>query len=75
MAICSNVDILRKNITKEKRKLKRLQKQASRQYDLLIKKKIDTKSNRLLKLEKKILKQHQRISNILNNNIHHISQT
>lgn len=71
LAICSNGDSLKKpNITKEKRKLKRLQKQAASQYDLLIKKKIDKKSNRLLKLEKKILKQYQRISNVLNNNIH-----
>ena len=33
-------------------------------------KKINSKSNRLKKLEKKILKQHQRITNLLDNNIH-----
>lgn len=71
LAVCSNGEIVKKpNITKEKRKLKRFQKQASRQYDLLIKKRIIKKSNRLLKVEKKILNQHQRITNILNNNIH-----
>ena len=71
LAVCSNGEIFKKpNIIKEKRKLKQLQKRASKQYDLLIKKKINKKSNRLLKLEKKILKQHQRITNILNNNIH-----
>jgi len=71
LAICSNGTTIKKpNITREKKKLKRLQKRVSKQYDLLIKKKIDKKSNRLMKLEKQILKQYQRINNKLNDNIH-----
>ena len=71
LAVCSNGEILKKvNITKEQKRLKRLQKRASKQYDLIKKKKINSKSNRLKKLEKKILKQHQRITNLLDNNIH-----
>ena len=55
---------------KEKKKLKRLQKRASRYYDKMRKTKSFYKSKNLLKLETLILKQHQRITNIRKNNIH-----
>lgn len=55
---------------KEQKKLKRLQKQASRLY---IKYRGKEKSKNLLKLEKQILKQHRRINNIQLDNIHKIT--
>ena len=68
---CSNgMNFNRVNIKKEKKKLKRLQKRASRYYDKMMKNKLSIKSKNLLKLETLILKQHQRISNIRINNIH-----
>ena len=67
LMVCSNGLINKKpNIKKDKQKLKRLQRKASKIY--LKKEKV--KSNNLIKLETKILKQHKRITNILNNNIH-----
>ena len=79
LATCSNGIINNKpNINKEKKKLKRLQKQASRHYQKMIEESRQTKtkfnklqkSKNLLKLEKEILIIYQRISNILNTNIH-----
>jgi len=79
LAICSNGIINQKpNINKKKKKLKRLQRQASRHYQKMIEESKRTKikfqylpkSKNLLKLEKDINKQYQHITNILNTNIH-----
>ncbi|APR02442.1 transposase, IS605 OrfB family (plasmid) [Clostridium botulinum] len=70
LMVCSNkMEFKRVNTKKERKKLKRLQKKASRLYEKMLKTKI-SKSSNLLKLEKMILKQHQKISNIRINNIH-----
>jgi len=79
LATCSNGIINQKpNIKKEKKKLKRLQRKASRQYQKMIKKSKETKikfqylpkSKNLLKLEKEVNKIYQRITNVLTTNIH-----
>ena len=71
---CSNgMNFNRVNIKKEKKKLKRFQKKASRHYDKMMKTKSSDKSKNLLKLETLILKQHQRISNVRLNNIHQVT--
>jgi len=79
LATCSNSIINQKpNINKIKKKLKRLQRRASRYYQKLIEKseqmKIKfvqlSKSKNLLKLEKEIKKLHIKIKNILTTNIH-----
>ena len=68
---CSNgMNFKRRNIKREEKKLKRLQKKASRHYDKMMKTKSSDKSKNLLKLETLICKQHQRISNVRFNNIH-----
>ena len=68
---CSNgMNFKRVSTKKEKKKLKRFQKKASRHYDKMMKTKSSNKSKNLLKLETLILKQHQRISNVRLNNIH-----
>ena len=68
---CSNgINFNRVSSKKEKKKLKRLQKKASRHYDKMMKTKSSYKSKNLLKLETLIHKQHQRISNVRLNNIH-----
>lgn len=73
LAFCSNKKEYKKpNIKNEKKKLKRLQRKASRHYEKIRKEK-HSKSKNLLKLEKQILKQYQRITNILNNNIHQMT--
>lgn len=79
LATCSNGIINHKpNIIKEKKKLKKLQRKASRQYQKMLdeskqmKIKFDKlpKSKNLIKLEKEILKIYQRINNVLTTNIH-----
>lgn len=79
LATCSNgVNLIKPNIKKEKKKLKRLQKQVSRLYQPMIDESKQTKikfdklqkSKNLLKLEKEILKVCQRISDVLTTNIH-----
>lgn len=71
---CSNeMNFNRINTRKEIKKLKRLQRRASRYYLNMKKNKTTEKSKNLLKLEKSILKQHQRIANIRLNNIHQIT--
>ena len=68
---CSNgMNFNRVSTKKEKKRLKRLQKKASRHYVQMMKTKSSNKSKNLLKLETLILKQHQRISNVRLNNIH-----
>lgn len=68
---CSNeMNFNRINTRKENKKLKRLQRKASRHYTKMYKNKTTEKSKNLLKLEKSILKQHQKIANIRLNNIH-----
>lgn len=70
---CSNEKKFYKvNTVKENKKLKRLQKRASRLHRKMIENKT-SKSKNLLKFEKMILKQHKRIRNIRLNNIHHIT--
>ena len=71
LMVCSNgMSFKRVNIKKEEKKLKRLQKRASRIYTTMTRTKLKTKSKNLLKLEKIILKKQQHISNIRLNNIH-----
>lgn len=79
LATCSNGIVNQKpNIKNEQKKLKRLQRKASKHYTKMIndskqtKVKFDElqKSKNLIKLEKDILKIHKRIRNILSNNIH-----
>jgi putative transposase len=73
LAVCSDgKEYKRPNIRKELKRLKRFQCKASRLYLYMKKQKISfrEKSKRLIKLEKQILKIHQRITNILNDNIH-----
>lgn len=68
---CSNgMNFNRVSTKNEKKKLKRLQRRASRHYDKMMKTKSSDKSKNLLKLETLILKQYQRISNVRLNNIH-----
>jgi len=67
LAVCSNEVInIKPNTKKIEKKLKRLQRKASRLY---IKYRGKEKSKNLLKLEKDILKLYQRKTNILNDNI------
>ena len=71
LMVCSNeMNFNRVDTKKERKKLKRLQRRASRHYDKMMKTKSFDKSKNLLKLEALILKQHQRITNIRKNNIH-----
>lgn len=74
LIVCSNkMEFKKVNTKKELKKLKRLQKRASRHYDKMMKTKSFDKSKNLLKLETSIKKQHQRISNLRKNNIHQIT--
>lgn len=73
LAVCSNEkNYKRPAIRKLLKRLKRLQRRASRIYLYTEKNKISfkEKSKRLIKLEKQILKTHQKITNVLNDNIH-----
>lgn len=71
---CSNgITFHRVNTKKETKKLKRLQRRASKYYDNMMKTKSYEKSKNLLKLETLIKKQYQRITNIRKNNIHQIT--
>ena len=71
LMVCSNgMSFKRVNIKKEEKKLKRLQRRASRLYTTMTRDKSKTKSKNLIKLEKIILKKQQRIKNIRLNNIH-----
>lgn len=71
LMVCSNgMNFYKVNTRKQVKKLKRLQKRASRYYDKMMKTKSFNKSKNLLKLETLILKQHQKIANIRKNNIH-----
>lgn len=62
----------RANVKQEQKKLKRLQRKASRLY---IQYNNKNKSKNLLKLEKEILKQHKKINNIQMDNIHKITKS
>lgn len=73
LAVYSNgQDKKRPSIKKYLKRLKRFQRSASRIYLNMKKNNVSfkVKSKRLIKLEKQILKTHQRITNILNDNIH-----
>ena len=82
LAVCSNGKSYNKpNIKKHKKKLKRLQRKASRQYQKMLDESKKTKikfsqlhkSKNLLKLESIIRKQYRKINNILTTNIHTIT--
>lgn len=82
LAVCSNGKSYNKpNIKKHKKKLKRLQRKASRQYQKMLDASKETKvkfseihkSKNLLKLESIIRKQYRKINNILTTNIHTIT--
>lgn len=82
LATCSNgMNWYKVDISKEKKRLKRLQKKASRYYQrmVLLSKETKTKfqdikkSKNLLKLEAKIRKLYRKINNKLNNNIHNFT--
>lgn len=84
LATCSNgMNWYKVNISKEKKRLKRLQRKASRYYQkmILLSKETKTKfqdikkSKNLLKLEAKIRKLYRKINNKLNNNIHKFTST
>lgn len=62
-----------KSVKKYNKRLKRLQKQASRQYDKNYKNKIKGKGKNLLKLEKQINKTYKRLTNIRDNHIHQVT--
>lgn len=83
LATCSNGKSYNKpNIKQYKKKLKRLQRKASRQYQKMLdeSKRMKTKfsqlpkSKNLLKLESEIRKAYRRINNILTTNIHTITK-
>ena len=59
-----------KTVKKTNKRLKRLQRQVSRQYEKIKTKKIKGKGKNLLKLEKQINKTYQRLTNIRTNYIH-----
>ena len=75
LAICSNGTIY-KNINKSyvvrkiEKKLKRLQRQVSRKYELNRVGKEYIKTNNIIKLEKQIKYVHRRLANIRNNYLH-----
>ena len=82
LAVCSNGKSYNKpNIKKHKKKLKRLQRKASRQYQKMLDESKKTKikfsqlhkSKNLLKLESIIRKEYRKINNILTTNIHTIT--
>ena len=82
LATCSNGKSYKKpNINKYKKRLKRLERQVSRQYQKMLDESKRTKikfsqlykSKNLLKLESKIRKEYRKINNILTTNIHTIT--
>ena len=77
LAVCSNGEKYKKvSIRKEIKRLKRFQRKASRIYLYMRNSNISyrEKSKRLIKLERQILKVHHRINNLLNNNIHQMTE-
>jgi putative transposase len=73
LAVCSNGKRYKKpNIRKPLKRLRRLQRRASKTYLYMKRNKISikNKSKGLIRLEKQILKTHHRITNVLNDNIH-----
>ena len=82
LAVCSNGKSYKKpNIKKHKKKLKRLQRKVSRQYQKMLDESKETKvkfseihkSKNLLKLESNIRKEYRKINSILTTNIHTIT--
>ena len=74
LAVISNGKVYKninktKSIKKAKKRLNRLQKQASRQYDKNYKNKIKVKGKNFLKLEKQINKTYKRLTNIRTNHL------
>ena len=76
LAIVNHLDKPIKNINKSKevrrlkKKLKRLQRQVSRKYEMNKKDNQFVKTNNIIKLEKQIKLVHRRLNNIRNNHIH-----
>lgn len=84
LATCSNgKNFKRVNIKRIEKRLKKLKRRASKRYAEMIKISKETKtkfhklqkSKNLIKLEKKILKLEQHITNIRKNNLHEITST
>ena len=82
LAVCSNGKSYKKsNIKKHKKKLKRLQRKVSRQYQKMLDESKETKvkfseihkSKNLLKLESTIRKEYRKINSVLTTNIHNIT--
>ena len=76
LAVVNHLDKPIKNINKSKevrrlkKKLKRLQRQVSRKYEMNKKGSKFVKTNNIIKLEKQIKLVHRRLNNIRNNHIH-----
>ena len=75
LAVCSNGMVFKninksKKVRKLKKRLKRLQKQVSRKYELNKQGNKFIKTNNIIKLEKRIKLLHRKLSNIRNNHIH-----
>ena len=62
-----------KAVKKANKRLNRLQKQASRQYEKIKTKKIKGKGKNLLKIEKQINKTYKRLTNIRTNHLHQVT--
>ena len=84
LAVCSNGIVWQKpDISKQKKRVKRLQRKISKHYVKLYDAKADTKtkyynsynSNNFIKLKKKLNKTCQKITNKLNTNIHTFTKT
>ena len=75
LAICSDGSIYgninkTKEIKKREKKLKRLQRQVSRKYEMNKEGKEYVKTKNIIKLEKRIQHEHRKLANIRNNYIH-----
>lgn len=71
LMVCSNgLEFKTVDIKREEKKLKRLQKRASKHYESMRKNQTKIKSKNLIKLETQIKKCHIRISNLRSNSIH-----
>ena len=71
LMVCSNGNEYELvNIKREEKKLKRLQRRASKHYESMKQRQMKEKSKNLMKLEMQIKKCHIRISNLRSNSIH-----
>lgn len=75
LAVCSNGMVFKninktRNVRKIEKRLRRLQRQVSRKYEMNKEGKKFVKTNNIKKLEKEIRLLHRRLSNIRNNHLH-----